>query len=726
MSERLQISKQPATAVRGSVTSAPARVLQRKCACEGPRAAGDECDDCKRKKVALQRYATDPYDTGDIPPIVHDLLRSPSQPLDLATRAFFEPRFGHDFSKVRVHTGARAAESAKAVHARAYTVGQNVVFASGQFSTQSSEGRKLLAHELTHTVQQSRGTGGPTPGTAQEREADAAAEAATAGSPRIPVGVSSQKGIARQSDDAGVSAAAGEFTDQDAASCSSLYLQKLCVFIIGGLNGDRSGVERPEEMKGYNATCRKESGYTGDDVGLSDQEKVKLRSPVCERGDTESARRRARDARIADALARSAKFMPGAIGDRLVSIITDPVFLVSLAVAVGIYLALWLAPEPVFTKIAAAATTIAILATGAFSVSTIINLARAWSDLDNEAGSAESPEQIERAAEHFGKRIGAVEADLIVFLASLLLGGRVPGPKQFPPAGEALAKAEQALASTSQGAVVIQGPWGRLRATAPAAEAGPVTSGNLALKYEPAPVAGPVPEVAPPPPEAAPAPAAAAKPAAPGKTVVPVTPVVPGVRGAPEEKERPPFVLLLPRQKESHLLQHRRWLGVLQSDPNYERGNPPQLDNWHRALRIGGSNPIPTSVYERGHALGLTGEDGERRIRVPDWPAAECASFAMQVDHIVELQLTPPSMRDEFDSVSNWELLDAASNQGSGSLLRSNIAKERARQVAFDPSAANRVLRFDQVELDGGTPGERWTVEEIQKGEQLDAYEKCH
>src|SRR5215471_9901090 len=166
MSERLQISKQPATAVRSSVTSARAGVLQRKCACEGPQAAGHQCDDCKRKKVTLQHYATDPYDIGEIPPIVHDVLRTSGQPLDLATRAFFEPRFGYDFSKVRVHTGARAAESAKAVHARAYTVGHEVVFASGQFSTQSSEGRELLAHELTHTVQQSRGTGGPAPGTA--------------------------------------------------------------------------------------------------------------------------------------------------------------------------------------------------------------------------------------------------------------------------------------------------------------------------------------------------------------------------------------------------------------------------------------------------------------------------------------------------------------------------------------------------------------------------------
>ena len=88
------------------------------------------------------------------PPIVHDVLRSPGQPLDPATRAFFEPRFGHDFSRVRVHTDAKAAESAWAVNALAYTVGRDVAFGLAQYAPQTGAGRKLLAHELTHVVQQ--------------------------------------------------------------------------------------------------------------------------------------------------------------------------------------------------------------------------------------------------------------------------------------------------------------------------------------------------------------------------------------------------------------------------------------------------------------------------------------------------------------------------------------------------------------------------------------------
>jgi hypothetical protein len=79
-------------------------------------------------------------------------------PLPAATRAFFEPRFGADFSQVRVHTGSRADSTAKAISAKAFTVGSDIVFAGGHYSPESHEGQHLLAHELTHVVQQDSGT----------------------------------------------------------------------------------------------------------------------------------------------------------------------------------------------------------------------------------------------------------------------------------------------------------------------------------------------------------------------------------------------------------------------------------------------------------------------------------------------------------------------------------------------------------------------------------------
>lgn len=104
--------------------------------------------------MRLQRRPGGQAEPERVPPIVHEVLRSPGRGLDAPTRAFMEPRFGYDFSQVRVHTDARAAESARAVNALAYTVGRDVVFAAGQYAPAMSAGRSLLSHELTHVVQQ--------------------------------------------------------------------------------------------------------------------------------------------------------------------------------------------------------------------------------------------------------------------------------------------------------------------------------------------------------------------------------------------------------------------------------------------------------------------------------------------------------------------------------------------------------------------------------------------
>jgi len=156
--------------------------LQRSCGC------GGSCGGC-RKERTLQATA---------PPLAHEVLREPGQPLDGATRSFMEPRFAHDFSQVRVHTGPKAAASARALSAAAYTVGSDVVFGSGGYRPGSAAGNKLLAHELSHVVQQAGGTGtvqrqalgGTIPvgaaDDASEKEADSVAESVMSGAaPRI-------------------------------------------------------------------------------------------------------------------------------------------------------------------------------------------------------------------------------------------------------------------------------------------------------------------------------------------------------------------------------------------------------------------------------------------------------------------------------------------------------------------------------------------------------------
>jgi len=136
-------------------TSVQIGFLQRKCACGGTPGVDGECAECRAKRLSMQRSATPNAGPSAVPPIVHEVLRSPGQPLDTGTRTFMEPRFGHDFSHVKVHTDVKAAESAREVNALAYTVGRNVVFGAGRYAPQTGEGKGLLAHELTHVVQQS-------------------------------------------------------------------------------------------------------------------------------------------------------------------------------------------------------------------------------------------------------------------------------------------------------------------------------------------------------------------------------------------------------------------------------------------------------------------------------------------------------------------------------------------------------------------------------------------
>lgn len=94
----------------------------------------------------------------DASPLVGNVLASAGQPLDSDARRFFAVRFGHDFANVRVHADAAAAESARSVNALAYTVGRDIVFGAGQYAPNTSAGKRLLAHELTHVVQQGGGS----------------------------------------------------------------------------------------------------------------------------------------------------------------------------------------------------------------------------------------------------------------------------------------------------------------------------------------------------------------------------------------------------------------------------------------------------------------------------------------------------------------------------------------------------------------------------------------
>ncbi|SRR5258706_509077 len=182
----------------------PGLMLQRKCAC-GNHAMSGACDNCAKKESLLQRMAAHGVESSEAPSIVHEVLHSTGQPLDASTRAFMEPRFGHDFSRVRLHTDAPAAESARRVNALAYTVGRDIVFGAQQPALNSSAGRELLAHELAHVVQQQHVAAGtlPTfisqPSDAGEVNAEQLSRAVLAGERHVPAATeSSSPLLARQ------------------------------------------------------------------------------------------------------------------------------------------------------------------------------------------------------------------------------------------------------------------------------------------------------------------------------------------------------------------------------------------------------------------------------------------------------------------------------------------------------------------------------------------------
>ncbi len=169
MNATVQNQAKTKASTTSSCQSNHAALLQRMCACGGSPGVAGECEQCSNKKLSLQRSAeADKSQTGDaqhrtrnsegVPAIVHDVVRSPGQRLDEETRTFMEPRFGWDFGNVRVHSDARAAESARAVNSLAYTVGRDLVFAAGQYAPHTIAGKRVLAHELAHVVQQGGAT----------------------------------------------------------------------------------------------------------------------------------------------------------------------------------------------------------------------------------------------------------------------------------------------------------------------------------------------------------------------------------------------------------------------------------------------------------------------------------------------------------------------------------------------------------------------------------------
>jgi hypothetical protein len=164
-----------------SISSTPQRILRKRMMSEkGPE---------KENRIGLISAGASPL--VEVPTIVRNGLRAPGRPLDAGTRAFFEARFGYDFSRVRIHADEVAAGAAIALNASAFTYGPNIAFGPGQYDPASERGRRLLAHELVHVAQQEGGAGAGPSGAVHEAEADALAAPLAAGQSRGRVALTS-------------------------------------------------------------------------------------------------------------------------------------------------------------------------------------------------------------------------------------------------------------------------------------------------------------------------------------------------------------------------------------------------------------------------------------------------------------------------------------------------------------------------------------------------------
>lgn len=238
-----------------------ATLLQRRCPCGTHTVGGSECDSCARgngRGQTLQRETTNAGAIDDAPSVVHEVLNSPGQPLDVATRSFFEPRFHHDFSRVRVHTDALAAESARAVGAQAYTVGTDLAFAVGQFAPETSAGRRLLAHELAHTMQQNSAFGLQgkfeisLPNDSSEAEADTIAESIIDGKGRVQPATQTRPHVARQT-----SAKVGASTPKENAVKQHVaQQQRVATLIQDGLKPIPGAVGTRDKAKLFQNSCQ--------------------------------------------------------------------------------------------------------------------------------------------------------------------------------------------------------------------------------------------------------------------------------------------------------------------------------------------------------------------------------------------------------------------------------------------------------------------------------------
>ena|GEM_PF-3589356 len=480
-----QVMRMPESGV--AAASAPPRVQRR-------------CADCEEELRAKE-------EPGETPEVPHGFaqrfaaLHGGGRPLPAAERAFFEPRFGRDFGGVRLHNGPAASDLARSVHARAFTLGDSIVLGDGQYAPGTSGGRQLLAHELTHVVQQ---------GGASVRDSDASsmdsavirrqsvpaprpAEPGPEDDPIDPYDYPELEWWLLEGDFPGMPTVEDAraalnrwkphltlplaeatptaypprrrgghtywaFRHPTAGVLARVYMAESGATRVGGGWQPTYGVyalmPASEGLALHALSTPAATGPGGRQTATGSAPPASA-DPLLdlyfqhfppEPGGTPTSRID-QPMRVRLALTLADRTFWGEVYETAMEAITNPLFIAQTILLIGIYVGLWLVPDPVVTKIVAGLLTAALLAM--FTWQDIIGFARAWFQLGEDCAAATSEGELRAAGNAFLQMLGQVGFDVLVMIL-FWAAGRAVRPRL------AAARARASRAATLRAETAVQ------------------------------------------------------------------------------------------------------------------------------------------------------------------------------------------------------------------------------------------------------------------------------
>ena len=389
---------------------------------------------------------------SSVPHVVQTVLNSGGgQPLDTSTRAFMEPRFGHDFSQVRVHSGSDAEQSAQDVHANAYTVGHNIVFGTGRFAPGTYEGRRLIAHELTHTIQQGAGRT-LTPAIQRTRLSGVGGGLIQRDSNDSTPSTSFDVPSLDQQYNRAVETARQTGSWQDAAEklngfnhediqrrLAQLTADEVAYLHLGALDNPRVG---PQSQVAQLTRPGTPSASTAPPIATQEP-RVPAAAPVNVPSST-AARKPISDMTATEKLieAYDRANINAAMREKLSSLITPKALVIAIISFAAVFIASQFTPVGWAADLGIALTAIFVGTALFTAIQHLINFAN--------ARNATTSEQLDQAGTEFAQAVAEVEVDAIILLVTHGIGGGLKGgvPYKGPPPTEFV------LATTEEGVLV--------------------------------------------------------------------------------------------------------------------------------------------------------------------------------------------------------------------------------------------------------------------------------